>query len=50
MPKFHEGIKCNFDNKYVEKFAELENLVNFLTIENLKLKKKSSTNQIIFIT
>ena len=39
MPKFHEGIKCNFDNKYVEKFAELKNLVNCLTIENFKLKK-----------
>ena len=39
MPKFHEGIKCNFDNKYVEKFAELKNLVNCLTIENLKFKK-----------
>ena len=30
MPKFHEGIKCKFNNNYVEKIAELENLVNCL--------------------
>ena len=23
MPKFHEGIKCNFNNKYVENLFEL---------------------------
>ena len=48
MPKFHEYIKFNLNNNYVEKFAELENLVNCLTIKYLKLKK-SSTNQINFI-
>ena len=32
----------------LKKFAELENLVNCLTIKNLKFKK-SSTNQINFL-
>ena len=43
-----KALKCNLTTIMLKKIAELENLVNCLTIRNLKLKN-SSTNQINFI-